>query len=200
MTEKEIKKLNRQDLLVLLTEQTARANQLEEKLLDAEARLKERNLVVESCGTMAEASLKLNDVFKAVDDAAAQYLENVKQLCEKQEEQSKQLEAESRQKAEQLEAESRQKAEQLEAESRQKAEQLEAESKQKAEQIIREAEEFAAQENERAEKMIKEAEETAAAELAKIDIKWEEIQTRIRSMEDEYSWLKFIINGVNGAR
>ena len=84
MTEKELKKLNRHDLLVLLAEQTARANSLEEKLRLAEAKLNERHFALEECGSMAEASLKLNDVFKAADAAVAQYVENIQHLHDQQ--------------------------------------------------------------------------------------------------------------------
>ena len=84
MTEKEIKKLNRQDLLILLAEQTARADKLEEKLRITEEKLMQRQLVLDECGTMAEASLKLNEVFKAADEAVAQYVENIKFLNDRQ--------------------------------------------------------------------------------------------------------------------
>ena len=38
--------------------------------------------MLENSGSIAEAALKLNDVFQAAQLAADQYLENVKQLAE----------------------------------------------------------------------------------------------------------------------
>ena len=47
MTEKEIRRLNRHDLLVLLAEQTAHANLLEEKLEKKEKELKELHITLD---------------------------------------------------------------------------------------------------------------------------------------------------------
>lgn len=118
MTEKEIKKLNRQDLLILLAEQKERADALEQKLNSAEQKLQERRLVQEECGTMAEAALKFHDVFRAVDEAAALFAENVRLRQEEQEEAFRQLEAENTRKAEQILHSAQQEAEnkRLEAE------------------------------------------------------------------------------------
>ena len=80
MTEKELKKLNRKQLLELLLVQTARADKLEQKLLRMEERLASRTIAEVEAGSIAEAALRLNGVFEAADAAAAQYLENIKRL------------------------------------------------------------------------------------------------------------------------
>ncbi len=80
MTEKELKKLNRKELLELLLVQTARVNELETELAETRKQLKKRELLETEAGTMAEAALKLNGVFSAVDAAAAQYLQNIKRI------------------------------------------------------------------------------------------------------------------------
>lgn len=80
MTEKELKKLNRKQLLELLLMQTARADKLEEKVERLEQRLKDRAILEAEAGSIAEAALRLNSVFEAADAAAAQYLENIKRL------------------------------------------------------------------------------------------------------------------------
>ena len=38
-------------------------------------------IAIKDLGTMAEAAFKLNHVYEAVDEAAKQYLENVKERC-----------------------------------------------------------------------------------------------------------------------
>ena len=38
--------------------------------------------MIENAGSLAEAALKLNDVFEAADRAAQQYLENVRRMAE----------------------------------------------------------------------------------------------------------------------
>lgn len=83
MTEKELKKLNRKQLLELLLMQTDRADKLEEKLARLEQRLRDRAIVESEAGSIAEAALRLNGVFEAADAAAAQYLENIKRLSQR---------------------------------------------------------------------------------------------------------------------
>lgn len=78
MTEKELHKLKRGELLEMMLAQSreidalrARVSELEEKLADREIRIRES-------GSIAEAALKINGIFEAAQAAADQYLENVK--------------------------------------------------------------------------------------------------------------------------
>jgi len=82
MTQKELKKLNRKQLLELLLEQTKRADNLQKELDEARELLKTRDIEKMRAGSIAEAALKLNGVFEAAETAAAQYLENVIRLAE----------------------------------------------------------------------------------------------------------------------
>jgi len=84
MTEKELKKLNRKQLLELLLEQTKRADRLEKQLRIARAKLAKRTIDESEAGSIAEAALRLNKVFEAAQAAADQYVENVKRLAESQ--------------------------------------------------------------------------------------------------------------------
>lgn len=78
MTEKDLRKLNRKQLLELLLEQTKRAEKLQSRLDEAEKKLRDRTISEMEAGSFAEASLKLNGVFEAAEAAATQYIENVK--------------------------------------------------------------------------------------------------------------------------
>ena len=71
MTGKEMKKLRRDELLQMLIEQTQKGDALEEELALAQAKLEEREIILQKAGTMAEAALRLNAVFQAADEAAA---------------------------------------------------------------------------------------------------------------------------------
>ena len=77
MTEKELRKLNRKQLLELLLKQTKRVDELEKELEECKAELDNKKLVISECGSLAEACLKLNGIFEAAQNAADQYLENV---------------------------------------------------------------------------------------------------------------------------
>ena len=77
MNEKELKRLNRKQLLELLLIQIERADALEQRLEEAEAKLKSRELAQMRAGSLAEAALQLSGIFEAAQEAADLYLENV---------------------------------------------------------------------------------------------------------------------------
>ncbi len=86
MTDKELKKMSRGDLLELLISQMEENEKLRAKLHKAEKELKSRRIKISKAGSIAEAALELNGVFQAAEAAAAQYLENVRLYSEKYEE------------------------------------------------------------------------------------------------------------------
>ena len=83
MTDKELRRLSRSELLEMLIAQTEESQQLKIRLERAEAQLRDRRIAVEKAGSLAEAALQLNCVFEAADKAAQQYLENVRLMSEK---------------------------------------------------------------------------------------------------------------------
>ena len=78
MTAKELKKLNRYQLLELLVLQTERADQLQKKVEELEARLEERDLNLARLGSVAEAAVQVSGVFEAAQKAADLYLDAAK--------------------------------------------------------------------------------------------------------------------------
>ena len=88
MTEKELKKLNRYQLLELLVIQTERADKLQIALEEAEQRLNDREINISALGSIAEASLHLNGVFEAAQDAADMYINAAKKRAEAIEEEA----------------------------------------------------------------------------------------------------------------
>ena len=81
MTEKELRRLSRRELLEMLIVQTTENERLKEELQQARKELSGRQLIQERAGSMAEASLRLNGVFEAADRAARQYLENIRRMA-----------------------------------------------------------------------------------------------------------------------
>ena len=75
---KELKRMNRAELLELLIAQMEENERLEARLDEAEAQLQNRQLVMDHAGSIAEAALALNGVFEAAEAAAQQYLESVR--------------------------------------------------------------------------------------------------------------------------
>lgn len=114
MTEKELKKLSRAELLEMLIDQSTELQSCKEKLTNAEAELQNREILINNAGSIAEASLTLSGVFEATQTACQQYTENVRKLSERQESICAQLEAESRERAQQMIAESEKKCADME--------------------------------------------------------------------------------------
>ena len=77
MTDKELKKLSRADLLELLLLQTKETEQLKQKILEMEGELEQRQLRLVAVGSLAEAMVAVNGVMEAAQAAADQYLENI---------------------------------------------------------------------------------------------------------------------------
>lgn len=80
MTDKELRRLSRRELLQMLLEQTSEVERLQAELDKTRAELNDRAIMLESCGNIAEASLKINRVFEAAQQAAEQYLANVRRI------------------------------------------------------------------------------------------------------------------------
>jgi regulator of replication initiation timing len=80
MADDELKKLKRPELLDMLAETTRENERLKAELSELRAQLANRQLDVLEAGSIAEASMKLNNVFEAAQAAADQYLDNIERL------------------------------------------------------------------------------------------------------------------------
>lgn len=78
MTDKQLKKLSRRELLEMLIVQTRKVEALEKQLEEANRKLEDKLLLIENSGSLAEAVMKLNGVFEAAQNAAQQYLVNIR--------------------------------------------------------------------------------------------------------------------------
>lgn len=78
MTDKELKKLSRQELIELFIKQSNELEQLKTSYDTISAQLNEKELKISKIGSLADASIRLNNVFESADAAAKQYIENIK--------------------------------------------------------------------------------------------------------------------------
>ena len=85
MTDKELRRLSRRELLEMLITQTRKVEQLEKQLAEANERLRDKLIQIEESGSLAEAVMRLNGVFEAAQNAAQQYLDNIKDRTTKAE-------------------------------------------------------------------------------------------------------------------
>ena len=73
MTERELRRLSRSDLLELLLAQRKENEQLRCMLDQAEAKLADRTIKINNAGSIAEASLQLSGIFNAAQDSCQCY-------------------------------------------------------------------------------------------------------------------------------
>lgn len=99
MTDRELKKLSRADILELLLEERRQNQLLRAQIKEFEDKLNDKSIIIEEAGSIAQAAIGLNGVLEAAEKAAAQYLENVKRLSSEKEAECRQLEAEARERA-----------------------------------------------------------------------------------------------------
>ena len=112
MTERELRKLSRSDLLELLLDQRKENEQLRCLLDQAEARLADRTIEIDKAGSLAEASLQLSGIFSAAQESCQYYLDNIRHLSERQTVICQQMEAETKERCDRMVAEAELKSQQ----------------------------------------------------------------------------------------
>ena len=118
MTDKDLKKLSRADLLEMLIEQSTEVQSLRERLEAAESALQKRELAIDKAGSIAEASLQLSGIFEAAQAACEQYTENVRLLSQRQNDVCAQMERDARERTSIMLSEAMRNCEQMEADAR----------------------------------------------------------------------------------
>lgn len=83
MDDNKLRKISKKELLEILLEQAKRIEKLEIELTKTKAKLDSKRIVIEESGSIAEAALKLNDIFEVAQKTAEQYMINIKEKCKK---------------------------------------------------------------------------------------------------------------------
>lgn len=129
MTDRELRKLRRSDLLELLIQQDEEMEALKEKLKEAEDKLQSRKIAIDTAGSIAAASVSISGVLEAAQDAASRYLENVEEMKFRQEKICAEMEEKSRMEAGALLAETKERCRKMEEETRRRCEQMRREAR-----------------------------------------------------------------------
>lgn len=124
MTERELRRLSRADLLELLLAQRRENEQLRCMLDQTQSQLADRTIKIDNAGTLAEASLQLSGIFTAAQDACQYYMDNIQQLSERQSLVCQQMEQETREKCDRMVAEAEARSQQCWEECAEKIRQL----------------------------------------------------------------------------
>lgn len=134
MTDKDLKKLKRQDLLEILVSQEKEINRLQSEAEKMNERLQEKYIVLEEAGSIAEAALRLNGVFESAQAAAVQYMDSVRNLSSRQEAICAKRDEESRRAAEQLQEETEKRCQEMERQTKKRCAQMLADAEQQVQE------------------------------------------------------------------
>lgn len=108
MTDRQLRKLNRTDLLKLLLEEKKENEALRKQLQEMQLQLECKQLNLNQSGSLAEAALKLSGIFEAAETACQYYTENIRNLSGRQEEICRKMEQETREKCDRMLEQARQ--------------------------------------------------------------------------------------------
>ena len=85
MTDKEFKRLKRSQLIDIIYQLQLQVDKLNEEKQALESELADKRLRLSNAGNIAEAALEINDCFRSAQNAAEQYLNEIKALREETE-------------------------------------------------------------------------------------------------------------------
>ena len=121
MTEQELKKLRKGDLLEILLDLSKENEVLRAQLDKARSQLTSRTIAVEKSGSLAEAVLRVNGVFEACQAACDQYTQNLQQRVANQEQICQEMEDNARARCSRMISEAEFQAEKCLREAQEKA-------------------------------------------------------------------------------
>lgn len=88
--ENKLRRMKRKDLLEILLLQNKKINELEKELINTKKLLDSKEIIISKAGSIAEASLKINEVFEVAQKAADDYLKNIKEIAKSDNQKEKQ--------------------------------------------------------------------------------------------------------------
>lgn len=178
MTDKELKRLNRTELLQLLMNQVRETEQLQAKVRELTEQIQKHEITCQNAGTLAEAALALNGVFQAADEAAQKYVQEMADRAAKQEQELQAKAEEAKEQANKLLADATDSADI----TREKAEKYLADAKAKAEACVAQAK--------------AEAEACVAKAKAESEECWNKVNAQIRTLLEGHETLKAMVEAI----
>ncbi len=208
MTDKELQKLKRGELLEIMLEQSRENEALKLKLEDSfrtieqlKKQLDDRRIDIQKAGTIADASFKLNGVFIAAEKAAQQYLDNLQDLYEREAAGFSKKEAEVETKCTALLQATRERCDFMKEDTEKQCAKLEASVKKRCEELEQTVKKQCDTLRETVERECRER-ELAAEERCRnfdqkakedVDKRWEELSKRLEVFYNAHEGLKDIM-------
>ena len=108
MTDKEFKRLSRAQLIDIIYKLQLELDKVNEEKQELESKLADKRLRLQSAGNIAEAALEINDCFRSAQNAAEQYLNEIKAIREETEAERQRILSQARAEAEAIVASAKQ--------------------------------------------------------------------------------------------
>ena len=102
MTDKEFKRLSRAQLIDIIYQLQLQLDKVNEEKRELEGELADKRLRLSTAGNIAEAALEINDCFRSAQNAAEQYLNEIKLMREETEAERQRILAQARAEAEEI--------------------------------------------------------------------------------------------------
>lgn len=197
ISDKELQRLKRGELLEILLDQSreneALKIELEEKnkiIDELSSKLENRRIDLKNAGSIAEASFKLNGVFEAAEKAAEQYLENLQVLYEREQYLASKKEVEIERQCSMLLQAAKERCDYMKEETIKRCEDMEASVRKQCEELML-ATEIKCKSRE------KESEERCISldQKAKSDVdqRWEDLSKRLEDFYTAHEGLKDLL-------
>ena len=100
MTDKEFKRLSRAQLIEIIYQLQLQIDKLSEQTQELESELKDKRLRLSNAGNIADAALEMNNCFRSAQNAAEQYLNEIKAIREETEAERQRILSQARAEAE----------------------------------------------------------------------------------------------------
>lgn len=182
MTDKELKRLNRSELLEILLDQAQEIEQLNAQIDDLKKKLEDKTILINESGSIAEASIKLTNIFEEAQKAADLYLENTKMLVEEKEIGADTYEKEHKAKADEIMAKSMEESKKMLFDAKAESDKMKEEASKEASKTLEDAKEEAA-------KAVADSKARASEILEKTKAKCEEMENKAKEESQAY-WEK----------
>ena len=95
MTDKEFKRLSRAQLIDIIYQLQLQLDKVNEEKQELENELKDKRLCLSNAGNIADAALEINNCFRSAQNAAEQYLNEIKTIREETETERQRILAEA---------------------------------------------------------------------------------------------------------
>lgn len=109
MTDKEFKRLNRSQLIEIIYQFQLQVDKLTEENQKLEQELSDKRIRLSNAGNIADAALEINDCFRSAQNAADQYLNEIKTIREEAEAEKQRIIAQAKEQAAEIIADAKKK-------------------------------------------------------------------------------------------